>query len=85
MYIEGLDEADNRILELLKNNARMSFTDIGKEVGISRVAAKNRVERLETAGIITGYYTEINSTKVGEGTKFFLDLEAYPENYEEVL
>ena len=43
MNIEGLDKLDNAILETIKDNARMSYSDIGEKVGLSRVAVKNRM------------------------------------------
>ena len=50
MQIEGLAEKDNRILELLKDHARMSWSELGNAVGLSRVAVKTRVEKLEENG-----------------------------------
>lgn len=85
MYIEGLDEIDNRIVDLLKDNARLSYTEIGEAVGLSRVAAKNRIEALEEKGVILGYYAKVCETKGLDGTKFFLDIETYPNEFEGVL
>ena len=42
-----MDKKDERILDLLKGNARMSYQEIGKALGMSRVAAKKRVDKLE--------------------------------------
>ncbi len=42
MYLNGLDELDQKIIQLLIENARISYSDIGKETGISRVAVKAR-------------------------------------------
>ena len=47
MFLAGLDEIDQKILELLIHNARMSYSDIGTEVGLSRVAVKSRITALE--------------------------------------
>ena len=52
MFLDGLDELDQRIVRLLIENARMSYSDIGKAVGISRVAVKARVQALERRGVI---------------------------------
>ena len=52
MFLEGLDLLDQKILLLLIQNARMSYSDIGKQVGISRVAVKMRVQAMEQKGII---------------------------------
>lgn len=40
MFLEGLDELDQKIVQLLIKNARMSYSEIGSLVGISRVAVK---------------------------------------------
>lgn len=47
MHIEGLDALDNKILEVIKEDARLSYSEIGSRVGLSRVAVKNRMEVLE--------------------------------------
>lgn len=85
MYIEGLDTKDNEILYVIKNNARLSYSDIGNAVGLSRVAVKNRMEAMEKRGIIQGYQTVINATKVSEGVKFIIDVETTSERYNDVL
>lgn len=40
MFLDGLDELDQKIVSLLIQNARMSYSEIGQQVGISRVAVK---------------------------------------------
>ena len=54
-----MDKTDKKILDMIKGNARMSYQQIGDSLGISRVAAKKRVDKLEKAGIIRGYNTYI--------------------------
>lgn len=83
--IEGLDETDNRILEILSDNARAGYSDMGRQLGISRVAVKNRVESLEKRGFIGGYRTLINRTADPDSIRFFMDLEVEPARYEDVL
>ncbi len=85
MNHEGLDEIDKKILELLKANARMSFSEIGERIGITRVSVKNRMSALEKQGVIRGYHAEIDPTMVPDGVRFLLDIEALPEHYEDVL
>ena len=50
-----MDDTNKDILKLLRDNGRMSFTEIGERLGLSRVAVKKRVSKLEEAGIIRGY------------------------------
>lgn len=57
MYLNGLDELDQKIIQLLVKNARMSYSDIGEKIGISRVAVKARIQALENKGIIEEYTT----------------------------
>lgn len=85
MNIEGLDKLDNEILDVLKENARATFSEIGKQVGLSRVAVKNRVEILEKNGVIQGYKTIVDKTKVPMGMQFVLDVETVPGQYQEVM
>ena len=85
MNIEGLDKLDNAILEVIKDNARMSYSDIGEKVGLSRVAVKNRMEALERKGIIQGYKTIIDETKMPDGILFTLDVEVIPSKYQDIV
>lgn len=84
MDLHGIDEIDNKILDVLNNNARLGYTEIGKAIGLSRVAVRNRVENLEKKGIIKGYKTLIDSTSTPGGIKFFVDIETMPELYESI-
>ena len=52
MFLDGLDQLDQNIIQLLMKNARMSYSEIGERVGISRVAVKMRIQALEKKGII---------------------------------
>lgn len=85
MNIQGLDDIDNKILSIIRNDARLSYKEIGDRVGLSRVSVKNRMEAMEDAGVIRGYQTVIDTTRVPEGTRFFMNVEAYPDSYEDVL
>ena len=47
MFLDGMDEVDQKIVQLLIKNARVSYAAIGRQVGISRVAVKSRIKALE--------------------------------------
>ena len=49
------DSIDTYILSLLNENSRMSLSDIAKKVSLSVSATRNRIHRLEDAGVIAGY------------------------------
>ena len=50
MYLDNLDRIDRQLVELLLRNARMSYSDLGEAVGLSRVAVRARVAALEERG-----------------------------------
>lgn len=83
MEIIGLDETDNRIVNLLLADGRMSYSDIGDEVGLSRVAVKNRIRVLESKGIIKGYKAIIDPQAELELTTFVVNIDVSAESFEE--
>ena len=60
-----VEPTDRRIVDLLRQDGRLSFTDLGKQLGLSTSAAHQRVRRLEERGVITGYTARIDAAKVG--------------------
>jgi Lrp/AsnC family leucine-responsive transcriptional regulator len=60
-----LDEIGWHILSELQANARISFSELGRRVGLSIPAVTERVRRMEDAGIITGYHADVDPAKVG--------------------
>jgi Lrp/AsnC family leucine-responsive transcriptional regulator len=61
----SLDEIDWKIVEVLQDDARMSYAEIGRRVGLSTPAAAERVHRIEDAGIITGYHAAVDFERLG--------------------
>ena len=85
MHIDGIDETDNQIIDILMENARLSYSEIGARVGLSRVAVKNRMDNLEKKGIIHGYTVLVDPTAIPEGRRFFMDIITEPELFEVVV
>ena len=54
-----------KILEVLQHNARVSFVELCRKIGLSTPAVAERVHRLEEAGVITGYHASLDSAKLG--------------------
>ena len=79
MFLEGLDALDQRIVQLLIENARMSYSDIGQAVGISRVAVKARIQALEQRGVIEEYTTIINPQKISGAVSCYFEIETTPD------
>ena len=55
-----LDTTDWKILEALQKNARSTFTEIGQSVGLTAPAVRERIRRMESDELITGYRPVIN-------------------------
>lgn len=85
MFLQGLDEIDQRIVALLIKNARMSYSDIAQEIGISRVAIKARISALEQKGIIEEYTTIINPQKINGAISCYFEIETTPDTLSTVI
>lgn len=60
-----VDEVDAKIIKMLEIDARTSFREIAKKLGISEGTVYNRVKRLQKKGIIKGYSARVDPTKLG--------------------
>lgn len=83
MQTNGLDEKDKQILDILTTDGRMSYSDIGDRVGLSRTAVKNRITELENAGIIKGYCAVIDPQNTSDMMTFVVNIETSAESFEE--
>ena len=61
----ALDELDRRIIALLTADGRLSMNDLAARVNVSRATAYNRVERLRTTGVITGFHATADPAAIG--------------------
>jgi len=60
-----LDAISWHILETLQADARLSFAELGRRVGLSTPAVAERVRKLEDSGVILGYHALVDPFKVG--------------------
>lgn len=60
-----LDDVDWQLLELLQEDGRLSFSELGRRVSLSGSAVTERVRRLEERGVITGYAARVDTSKLG--------------------
>jgi Lrp/AsnC family leucine-responsive transcriptional regulator len=60
-----IDEIDRKILKEMQEDARTSYAELGRRVGLTTPAVIERVRKLEDAGIITGYRADIDTAKAG--------------------
>ncbi|MFD1536687.1 Lrp/AsnC family transcriptional regulator [Nonomuraea guangzhouensis] len=81
---ESLDMTDWSIIAELQRDGRIALTELGRRVNLSPSATTERVKRLETAGVITGYRAEVDLEKVGFAVLAVVRLK-YPGNRHEPL
>jgi len=70
----NLDEIDLKILDIIIQNARVPFKDVAEEVGISRAAVHQRVNRMIELKVITGSGYHINPNKVDYKTCSYIGI-----------
>lgn len=61
----NLDRYDRQILEVLQANGRINNQDLADRIGLSPSPCLRRVRALEEAGLITGYYAQLDARKLG--------------------
>lgn len=76
-----MDGIDSRILGILQREARITYSELGRRVGLSTNAAAARVRRLESSGVILGYRAVLGSDvpETGAGLQAFIDVRLKPE------
>lgn len=67
-----LDDVDLLIIKALSRKGRLSWADLAATVGISRQTAAERVQKLEQAGVITGYTALVSPEAVGADLTAFV-------------
>lgn len=74
MERKALDSVDRRILDLLIEDGRRSASEIGRLVTLSPAAAKRRIDRLESDGVIRGYTAIVDPASMGVKLEAFTEL-----------
>ncbi len=71
-YNTQIDSTDWKILEELQEDARLTYSELGRRVQLSQPAVSERVRRLEEAGIIEGYHATVNRELLGRPITAFM-------------
>lgn len=61
----NIDGTAWQLLEVLQQDGRLSYAELGRRVGMSLSAVAERIKRLEDAGVITGYHARVNPEALG--------------------
>ena len=80
-----LDRIDKHILQELQQNGRLSNLELADKVGLSASPCLRRVRQLEEAGLINGYVTLLNASKLGLKLMALVQISMYrhtPDRFE---
>lgn len=80
-----LDDIDRKILRELQIDARVSYAELGRRVGLTTPAVIERVRKLEDAQIIIGYRAEIDTAKVGLSITAFVRMSITGIDYSHIV
>lgn len=74
MPAQGLDQVDWQLLQALQEDGRLSYNELSRRVHLSAPAVAERVRRLESAGVITGYHARVDAAQAGLPLLAFIQL-----------
>ncbi len=69
-----LDNYDRKILRALQKDGRLTYTDLGKQVGLTTTPCIERVRKLEGLGFIKGYSANLDSQKLDTGLIVYVQI-----------
>ncbi|MAD59697.1 MAG: AsnC family transcriptional regulator [Flammeovirgaceae bacterium] len=67
-----IDAIDKKILRILQKNAKITNAKLSKEIGLSPAPTLERVRKLESKGIISGYHAKLDKSKIGLGVSTYV-------------
>jgi Lrp/AsnC family leucine-responsive transcriptional regulator len=76
-----IDATDWTLLELLQEDARLTFAELGRKLKLSAPAVAERMKRLEERGTIRGYRAELNLSALGRPLHVYLRVIVQPKDY----
>lgn len=80
-----LSDIDQQIIDLLKENARASFAEIGRKIALSPSSVRERVQKLEDLGVIKAYNLQLNQALLGNGLEVFILLKIFDGKLKYIL
>lgn len=69
-----MEDLDRRIVDLLREDGRISYTDLGRALGMSTSAVHQRVRRLEERGVVKGYTAKVDHRSLGQELTAFMSV-----------
>ncbi len=72
-----MDKLNWAILEELQKNARVSFSEVGRKIGLTSPAVAERVRKMEDSGVIDSYKVNLSHQKIGYQLRAIITLRAF--------
>lgn len=69
-----MDALDRKLLDLLRDDGRAPYAELGERIGLSASAVKRRVDRMTADGVIRGFTVLTDPEAVGHGTEAYVEL-----------
>lgn len=86
MAYHELDELDEKILNLILNNARIAFLEVARECNVSGAAIHQRIKKLENLGVLKGSEYIVDEEKIGYETCAYIGIFlTSPSSYDEAV
>jgi Lrp/AsnC family leucine-responsive transcriptional regulator len=73
-----IDHLDTRIIAILRNDGRISWRELAERVHLAPSSVADRVRRLETRGVITGYSAQVDPAAMGRTVRAVVDVSLVP-------
>src|SRR5215510_16174324 len=84
MKTQKIDNTDRKILEILQANSNITNAQLAKEIGLSPAPTLERVNKLETSGVIKSYHAVIDPASVNLGVSTFVMVSLKGHNKENI-
>ena len=81
----SFDRFDYKIIQILSENSRLSYAEIGRKISLSQSATKERVLNLVDTGVIKGFEASIDFGKLGYGLKVLISLKFKNDEFKKFI
>lgn len=80
-----VDSTDRKIIDILKQNSRLPYAEIGKKIFLSPSSVRERIKKLEDMGVIKAYTLSLNQTMLGNSLEVFIMLKIFSGKFKTAL
>ncbi|HKK95879.1 MAG TPA: Lrp/AsnC family transcriptional regulator [Anaerovoracaceae bacterium] len=77
-----MDNTDKDILRILQKNSKATLKEMGEMVNLTSPAVMDRIRKMEDNGVIAGYFTKIDSSKLGMTMEAFISVDVNQKKYD---